>query len=185
MATFSDAEIAENTMAIAGAGGSSNADSNAPAPTQEAEVMGGPMAIAGPTGTDADHSNSTPPATAPSKFTSLSNEWFCIQNYFRRNDLVFIQILGRREHGYTLNEHDELNYWRKGPGDEIVFTPLQYELIIRPEELGQDLCKLVPIGYDNHVGDDFTAEFLRYTHLMPEDHYQPSEVSVPASAPAS
>ena len=51
---------------------------------------------------------------APSPFTSLSNEWFCIQNLFRRDDLLFIQILGRPEHGYMLNERDELNYWRKG-----------------------------------------------------------------------
>ena len=65
MATFySDAEIAEGTMAIAGVGGS-NADSNAPTALHTAEVMGGPMAIAVPTGSDADHHNSTPPATAP------------------------------------------------------------------------------------------------------------------------
>ena len=80
-------------------------------------------------------------------------------------------MLGRVKHGYTLNEHDELNYWRNGPGDEIAFTPLQYELIIRLEgtNLGHDLCKLVPIGYDDHVGNSFTAEFLRFTYLMPEE----------------
>ena len=83
---------------------------------------------------------------APSVFTSPISGWFCIQNLFRRDDLVFIQILGmgrgRVEHGYTLNERDELNYWCKGPGGEIAFTPLQYELIIRPEELGLGSCKL-------------------------------------------
>jgi hypothetical protein len=121
------------------------------------------LSACGGAGVDAEAS------AAPSEFTSFSNGWFCIQNLFRRDDLVFIQILGRPEHGYTLNERDELNYWRKGPRDEIAFTPLQYELIIRPEELMQDLCKLVPIGYDNHVGNDFTAEYLRFTHLMPEE----------------
>ena len=100
------------------------------------------------------HDALQPAEAAPSVFTSPSTGWLCIQKLIRRDDLVFIQIQtgDRMEHGYTLNEYDELNYWRKGPGGEIAFTPLQYELIIRPEELAQDLCKLVPIRYDNHVG---------------------------------
>ena len=60
---------------------------------------------------------------APSGFTSPSTSWSCIQKYFRRGGLVYIQMLGRVNHGYTLNEHDELSHWRNGPGDEIAFTP--------------------------------------------------------------
>ena len=30
------------------------------------------------------------------------------------------------------------------------------------------MCGLVQIGYDAGVGDNFIAEFLRFTHLMPE-----------------
>ena len=84
----------------------------------------------GPRGTLVEHPD-TPTTQPPSVFTSPCTGWSCIQDYFRRGGLAYIQMMGRVKHGYTLNEHDELNYWRNGPGDEIAFTPLQYELTIR------------------------------------------------------
>ena len=103
----------------------------------------------------------------------MFTEWCCISKCFRRGELVYIQLRDSVMHGFTLNERDDLNYFRERPGGVIAYAPCPCpaRLAICPgrgDENGS--CKLFSADYYTLDNDGkFTAEFLRFTHLCAEE----------------